>query len=94
MRNLNVISMRQRLYKQYFMENRIAEILWHGYTESRICGRIRPASLALLVLKGEISMSEKDEIIAIVSYVKVNISGQMGGTDSAILMRMGKRKRI
>lgn len=37
-------------------------------------------------------MSEKDETIAIVSYVKVNISGQMGGTDSAILMRMGKRK--
>ena len=57
MRNLNVISMRQRLYKQYFMENRIAEILWHGYTESRICDRIRPASLALLILKGEISIS-------------------------------------
>lgn len=57
MRNLNVISIRQRLYKQYFMENRIAEILWHGYTESRICDRIRPASLALLILKGEISIS-------------------------------------
>ena len=39
------------------MENRIAEILWHGYTESRICDRIRPASLALLILKGEISIS-------------------------------------
>ena len=59
MKNLNAIWIRQRLYKQYFMENRIAEILWHGYTESRICDRIRPASLALLILKGEISMSEK-----------------------------------
>lgn len=54
---MNVISIRQRLYKQYFMENRIAEILWHGYTESRICDRIRQASLALLILKGEISIS-------------------------------------
>ena len=57
MKNLNAIWIRQRLYKQYFMENRIAEILWHGYTESQICDRIRPASLALLILKGEISIS-------------------------------------
>ena len=54
---MNVISIRQRLYKQYFMENRIAEILWHGYTESRMCDRIRLVSLALLILKGEISIS-------------------------------------
>lgn len=45
------------------MENRIAEILWHGYTESRICDRIRPASLALLILKGEISISLPVEAI-------------------------------